>query len=94
VIAYVRYQREQLDRASTFSDTSVVPTASPWAARNRTTARGGAARNRNRRLVARCGYLPITKQLDELKARAILEPTEANVIAYVRYQREQLGRSQ
>ena len=35
----------------------------------------------------------IGKQLDELKARAILEPTEANVIAYVRYQREQLDRS-
>ena len=35
----------------------------------------------------------ITKQLDELKARAILEPTEANVIAYVRYQREQLDRA-
>jgi conjugal transfer pilus assembly protein TraF len=35
----------------------------------------------------------ITGQLDELKARAILEPTEANVIAYVRYQREQLDRA-
>jgi conjugal transfer pilus assembly protein TraF len=35
----------------------------------------------------------ITKQLDELKARAILEPSEANVIAYVRYQREQLDRA-
>ncbi|WP_120694213.1 conjugal transfer protein TraF [Sphingopyxis terrae] len=35
----------------------------------------------------------ITKQLDELKARAILEPTEANVIAYVRFQREQLDRA-
>ncbi len=35
----------------------------------------------------------ITRQLDELKARAILEPTEANVIAYVRYQREQLDRA-
>jgi len=35
----------------------------------------------------------ITKQLDELKAQAILEPTEANVIAYVRYQREQLDRA-
>jgi len=35
----------------------------------------------------------ITKQLNELKARAILEPTEANVIAYVRYQREQLDRA-
>jgi conjugal transfer pilus assembly protein TraF len=35
----------------------------------------------------------ITRQLDELKARAILHPTEANVIAYVRYQREQLDRA-
>ena len=32
----------------------------------------------------------ITRQLDELKARAILDPTEANVINYVRFQREQL----
>src|SRR3546814_13662529 len=31
----------------------------------------------------------ITRQLDELKARAILDPTEENVIAYVRFQREQ-----
>lgn len=35
----------------------------------------------------------ITKQLDELKARAILEPTQDNVIAYVRFQREQLDRA-
>ncbi|MDK8187192.1 MULTISPECIES: conjugal transfer protein TraF [Sphingomonas] len=35
----------------------------------------------------------ISKQLNELKNRAILEPTEANVIAYVRYQREQLDRA-
>lgn len=35
----------------------------------------------------------IAKQLDELKARAILEPTEANIIAYVRFQREQLDRA-
>ncbi|HEX7855080.1 MAG TPA: conjugal transfer protein TraF [Sphingobium sp.] len=35
----------------------------------------------------------IGKQLDELKARAILEPNEANVIAYVRFQREQLDRA-
>ena len=35
----------------------------------------------------------ITNELDELKARAILEPTEANVIAYVRFQREQLDRA-
>ena len=35
----------------------------------------------------------ITKELDELKARAILEPTDANVIAYVRFQREQLDRA-
>jgi conjugal transfer pilus assembly protein TraF len=35
----------------------------------------------------------IGRALDELKARAILEPTEANVVAYVRFQREQLDRS-
>jgi len=35
----------------------------------------------------------ITRQLDELKARAILEPTDENVIAYVRFQREQLDRA-
>ena len=35
----------------------------------------------------------IGKQLDELKARAILEPTSENVIAYIRFQREQLDRS-
>ena len=35
----------------------------------------------------------IAKQLDELKARAILEPSEENVIAYVRFQREQLDRA-
>ena len=35
----------------------------------------------------------IGQQLDELKARAILEPTTENVIAYVRFQREQLDRS-
>lgn len=35
----------------------------------------------------------ITKQLDELKARAILEPTEENVTAYIRFQREQLDRA-
>jgi conjugal transfer pilus assembly protein TraF len=35
----------------------------------------------------------ITRQLDELKARAILDPTEENVIAYVRFQREQLDRA-
>lgn len=35
----------------------------------------------------------IGKELDELKARAILEPTEENVIAYVRFQREQLDRA-
>lgn len=35
----------------------------------------------------------ITGELDELKARAILEPTEENVIAYVRFQREQLDRA-
>lgn len=35
----------------------------------------------------------ITAQLRELKARAILEPTPANVTAYVRFQREQLDRA-
>lgn len=35
----------------------------------------------------------ISKQLDELKARAILDPSEENVIAYVRFQREQLDRA-
>ena len=35
----------------------------------------------------------IAKQLDELKAKAILEPTDANIIAYVRFQREQLDRA-
>lgn len=35
----------------------------------------------------------ITRQLDELKARAILDPTQDNVIAYVRFQREQLDRA-
>lgn len=35
----------------------------------------------------------VTRQLDELKARAILDPTEENVIAYVRFQREQLDRA-
>jgi len=35
----------------------------------------------------------ISKQLDELKAKAILEPTEENVTAYIRFQREQLDRA-
>ena len=35
----------------------------------------------------------IAKQLEDLKARAILEPSEENVIAYVRFQREQLDRA-
>ncbi|WP_197412526.1 conjugal transfer protein TraF [Novosphingobium sp. Fuku2-ISO-50] len=35
----------------------------------------------------------IGAQLEELKAKAILEPTPDNVIAYVRYQREQLDRA-
>ncbi|NML95895.1 conjugal transfer protein TraF [Novosphingobium olei] len=35
----------------------------------------------------------IARQLDELKARAILEPTSANVTAYVKFQREQLNRA-
>lgn len=35
----------------------------------------------------------ITGKLKELRALAILEPTEANITAYVRFQREQLDRS-
>ncbi len=35
----------------------------------------------------------IGKKLEELKAKAILEPTPDNVTAYVRYQREQLDRA-
>ena len=35
----------------------------------------------------------IGAQLEELKAKAILEPTPDNVIAYIRYQREQLDRA-
>ena len=35
----------------------------------------------------------ITTELRELKARAILEPTPANVTAYIRFQREQLDRA-
>lgn len=35
----------------------------------------------------------ISDQLNELKARAILEPTEENVLSYVRFQREQLDRA-
>jgi len=35
----------------------------------------------------------ITAELDELKARAILEPTPNNVSAYIRFQREQLDRA-
>lgn len=32
-------------------------------------------------------------QLEELKAKAILEPTTENIVAYVRYQRQQLDRA-
>lgn len=35
----------------------------------------------------------ITRQLDELKARAILEPTQDNIVSYIRFQREQLDRA-
>jgi conjugal transfer pilus assembly protein TraF len=35
----------------------------------------------------------ITKQLDELKALAILEPTPENITNYIRYQRQQLDRA-
>jgi conjugal transfer pilus assembly protein TraF len=35
----------------------------------------------------------ISQRLDELKARAILDPSQDNVLAYVRFQREQLDRA-
>jgi conjugal transfer pilus assembly protein TraF len=35
----------------------------------------------------------IGRQLDELKAKAILDPSEENVTAYIRFQREQLDRA-
>lgn len=35
----------------------------------------------------------ITQRLDELKAKAVLEPTAENVTAYIRFQREQLDRA-
>lgn len=35
----------------------------------------------------------ITRQLDELKAKAVLEPSPENVMAYIRFQREQLDRA-
>ncbi|MGF7154775.1 conjugal transfer protein TraF [Novosphingobium gossypii] len=35
----------------------------------------------------------ISEQLDELKAKAILDPTTENLIAYMHYQREQLDRA-
>jgi conjugal transfer pilus assembly protein TraF len=35
----------------------------------------------------------ITSELRELKAKAILDPTSANVTAYIRFQREQLDRA-
>ena len=35
----------------------------------------------------------ITAQLDELKARAVLEPTPENVTAYISFQRQQLDRA-
>lgn len=35
----------------------------------------------------------IGARLEELKAKAVLEPTSENIIAYVRYQREQLDRA-
>ena len=35
----------------------------------------------------------VTAELRELKARAILDPTPANVTAYIRYQRAQLDRA-
>ena len=35
----------------------------------------------------------ITRQLDELKARAVLDPSPENITAYIRFQREQLDRA-
>lgn len=35
----------------------------------------------------------VTKELRELKAKAILQPSRENVIAYIRFQREQLDRA-
>ncbi|MDQ2764699.1 MAG: conjugal transfer protein TraF, partial [Pseudomonadota bacterium] len=35
----------------------------------------------------------ITKELDEKKARAILQPTTENIAAYIGFQREQLNRA-
>ena len=35
----------------------------------------------------------IGRELDELKAKAVLEPTTENVTAYIRYQRQQLDRA-
>lgn len=35
----------------------------------------------------------ITRQLDELKAKAILEPTTENITSYIRFQRQQLDRA-
>lgn len=43
--------------------------------------------------LARERLAAIGTQLEELKARAILEPSPENVTAYVRFQREQLDRS-
>ena len=35
----------------------------------------------------------VTRELDELKARAILYPTEENLVAYISFQRQQLDRA-
>ncbi len=35
----------------------------------------------------------VGKRLEELKAKAIIEPTTDNIVAYIRYQREQLDRA-
>lgn len=42
---------------------------------------------------ARARLSAISTELEEMKARAILEPSAENVTAYVRFQREQLDRS-
>jgi len=52
-----------------------------------TTSPGSASRTYRQQLDK------IGARLEELKAKAILEPTSDNIIAYVRYQREQLDRA-
>jgi conjugal transfer pilus assembly protein TraF len=56
-------------------------------------AEGGAAATAAPQASARDRLAAISTSLEELKARAILEPSPENVTAYVRFQREQLDRS-